>query len=48
MIDEELAEKILDDFNCAVDVDDTVWYNRFMTLYERILDTIDEHMKESE
>ena len=44
MIDEDLAQRILDDFNNAVDVDDTIFYNEFVTLYDKILETIDGYM----
>lgn len=44
-MDEELAELILEDFNNAVGVHDTIWYGLGMTLYDKIIFTIDEYNK---
>lgn len=40
-----LADAILEDFNNAADVKDTVWYDDFTTLYDRIICTIDNYNK---
>lgn len=44
-MDDELAELILEDFNKAVGVHDTIWYDLGITLYERIISTINEYNK---
>lgn len=45
-MDDELAELILDDFNNAVGVHDTIWYGFATTLYDKIISTIDKYDKD--
>ena len=47
-MDDKLAELILEDFNNAVGVHDTIWYGLGITLYDKILYTIDNYNKAKE